>query len=325
MNRVLILAAVLLASGCTSSEPDHLVMYSGRGKSLVEPLVATYQEQTGRTVDVRYGDTAQLAVALTEEGDRTSTDLFWAQDAGALGAVASAGLLHSLPDSLLSMVDPAYRGSGGRWLATSGRARTLAFSTERVSADALPRSVLDLTGPEYRDRVGWAPANGSFQAFVTAMRLTIGDQRTRSWLADLKANGARSYPRNTAILQGIANGEVDFGLPNHYYLYRFRADDPSFPVDQTAFAAGDIGNLVNVAGIGVIASSGRKAAALDFVSFLLGAESQEYFRNETFEYPVATIATFDADTLEALRPPVRLDDLSDLERTLDMLRETGLL
>ncbi len=324
MHRPLICALFLIAAGCTSPVSTELTLYSGRSKSLVEPLVLKFQEQTGQKVSVRYGDTAQLAVALMEEGDRSSADLFWGQDAGALGALAAAGLLRQLPDSLLKRVEPGYSGTGGSWIATSGRARTIAFSSERVEPENVPRSVFDLTAPELAGRVGWAPANGSFQSFVTAMRIAEGDDRTRTWLQQMKANGAVSYARNTAILQGIANGEVDFGLPNHYYLYRFKAEDPDFPVDQTSFDTGDVGNLVNVAGIGLLSTSSSVQAALTFVDFLTREEAQQYFRTETFELPV--VAGEDTGSApEALRPGVALDDLKDLEATLDMLREVGLL
>ena len=325
MHRNLLLSLVLVSFGCTGSEPDHLTIYSGRSKALVEPLVLKYEEQTGNRVDVRYGDTAQLAVALTEEGDRSTADLFWAQDAGALGAVAASGLLKTLPDSLLNHVAPAYRGSGGTWIATSGRARTLAFSTIRADTAALPRSVFDLVAPAYRDRVGWAPANGSFQAFVTAMRKLAGDEPTRTWLNAMKANGARSYPKNTAILQGIANGEIDFGLPNHYYLHRFKSEDLDFPVGQTGFEAGDVGNLINVAGIGVLTASHHADAAHDFIRFVIGPESQAYFAAETFEYTVAAAADRTPEVSNSLQPAIALDDLRDLERTLEMLRTAGLL
>src|SRR5690606_40012883 len=81
---------------------------------------------------VRYGDTAQLAVALIEEGEQSSADLFWAQDGGALGALEREGLFAPLPESLLELVIRQYRGEAGTWIATSGRARTLVYARDRI-------------------------------------------------------------------------------------------------------------------------------------------------------------------------------------------------
>ncbi|MBT8399304.1 MAG: iron ABC transporter substrate-binding protein [Rhodothermia bacterium] len=324
-SRLLLLSLSLLWIGCQTAEDPNLTVYSGRSKSLVDPVVEKFSADTGIKVDVRYGDTAEMAVALMEEGDQSRADVFWAQDAGALGAVAEEGLLAPLPDSLRQKVGSKYVGNLGTWVATSGRARTLAYSVDRVSPDQLPSSVFDLTAAEYRGRVGWAPANGSFQAFVTAMRIVHGDDQTRTWLTDMKANGAVAFPKNTAILQGIANGDVDFGLPNHYYLFRFKSEDPNFPVEQTSFEAGDIGNLVNVAGVGIVTHTDSPVAAARFVSYVLGNYSQEYFAEETFEYPVVQVSSEGSLPPDSLVPAVELDQLQDLQQTLDMLREIGLL
>lgn len=331
--RIAIIAALLAVSlsACTST-PDvtTLTVYSGRSQSLVQPLLDSFQAETGIEVQVRFGDTAQLAVALLEEGDQSPADLFWAQDAGALCALQDAGLFAPLPEELTGRVSPGFSASDGSWVATSGRARVLAWSSERLESEALPTALLDLTNPEWAGRVGWAPTNGSFQAAVTAMRHAIGEEATRNWLTAMTQAGTKSYNNNRSIIEAIANGEIDLGLPNHYYLYRYKADDAAYPVEQTFFEPGDIGNLINVAGIGRLSSSGNAEAAERLVAYLLSDESQEYFARENFEYPVVegvapSTLIADYDRISELKPDVRLESMRDLETTLDLLREVGLL
>ena len=331
MNRLLALpvALLFLLTACGGAEND-LVLYSGRSQALVAPLIAQFEDETGLRVGVRYGDTAQLAVALAEEGEQARADVFWGQDAGGLGAVHAEGLLAALPDSILQQVDAAYANEAGTWVAASGRARTLVYTPSRVDTTALPESIFDLTDEAYRGRVGWAPTNGSFQSHLTAMRRVAGDDSTRAWIRAMADANTQSYPRNSAIVQAVASGEVDFGLANHYYLYRFLSEDPNFPVAQAFFAPGDAGNLVNVAGVGVLSTSERTDAALRFVDFLLSPAAQRYIVEEVFEYPViAGVETADAvvqlEDLEGLQPQLDLDDLRDLQETLDMLRAEGLL
>ncbi|MCA1801954.1 MAG: iron ABC transporter substrate-binding protein [Rhodothermaceae bacterium] len=307
---------------------DDLVVYSGRSKALVDPLIRDFEELTGITVNVRYGGTTQLAVALMEEGDRSPADLFWSQDAGALGAVEKENLLAGLPDELLSTVPERFRNSSGTWVATSGRARVLAYSTTRADADSV-NELSDLARPEFSGRVGWAPSNGSFQAFVTAMQVVHGDEHTRDWLLAMKNNNTRIYNNNTGILQAIAAGEIDYGITNHYYLLRALNEDPDFPVAQKFFEPGDVGNLINVAGIGILNASSQKEDALRFVEFLLSQDAQDWFTGEVFEYPVTSADTGEAqqqlEQLLEMSPDVNLDALSDLESTLQLLREVGLL
>ena len=326
----LLVALFLISSGCSPSDGEDLVIYSGRSRALVEPLIERFEEQSGLNVGVRFGDTAQLAVALIEEGNQSSADVFWAQDGGALGALEQENLFAELPTELLDSVVPLYRGDSGTWIATSGRARVLAYSADRIDEADLPESIFDLTDPEYEGRIGWAPTNGSFQAHVTAMRALVGDDSTRAWLEALNDNSPKSYPRNAAIVQAIADGEIDFGLPNHYYLLRFLDDDPNFPVEQTFFADGDAGNLINVAGVGILSSSYNRDAAIQFVEFLLSDETQSYFGTVTKEYPVidgveADDALPERTRLDELRPSVEFTELGDLQTTLQMMREVGIL
>ncbi|PIQ63766.1 MAG: iron ABC transporter substrate-binding protein [Bacteroidetes bacterium CG12_big_fil_rev_8_21_14_0_65_60_17] len=327
-----LLALILLvsATGCSEPESSSVTLYSGRSQSLVQPLLDRFTEETGIQVNVRYGDTAQLAVALIEEGDESPADVYWAQDAGALGAVQKAGLFTPLPEAVTSRVLPGFAAGGGAWVATSGRARVLAWSPERLSPEDLPERIEELARPEFASRLGWAPTNGSFQAAVTAMRMALGDASTRDWLLAVKEGGATSYPNNRSILEGIANAEIDLGIPNHYYLYRYKADNPDYPVEQSFFAPGNSGNLINVAGIGHLASSNKTAESQALIAFLLENTAQNYFATETFEYPVTREATpgtqlADFDKLSELKPDVALEGMDDLEATLVMLREVGLL
>ncbi len=320
--------------GAGSREPagqpaQTLTLYSGRGESLVDPIVRRFEDETGIRVNVRYGGTAELAVLLSEEGSRSPADLFWAQDAGALGAVSN--LLAELPGRVFAALPDIYRSRAARWVATSGRARVLAYSTERANSGDVPASVFDLSDHRYAGRVGWAPTNGSFQSFVTAMRVSHGEQATRSWLIAMRENDTVAYRNNTALLEAIGAGEIDFAITNNYYLLRFAANDPNFPVAQSFFGArGDVGNLINVAGIGIPAASGKHDAAIRFVEFLLAEQAQIFFTGEVYEYPVtdkvepnALLESF--STVLEFAPEIDLDSLEDLEATLALLREVELL
>jgi iron(III) transport system substrate-binding protein len=325
-----VLSLLLAVGTVNATDTRELIVYSGRSKGLVHPIIKQFEKETGITVKVRYGDTAQLAVALLEEGAKSPADLFWAQDAGALGAVSKQGLLQALPKSILSKVPDKFRNSEGTWVATSGRARVLAYAPERIKAEELPNSIFDLTDAKWKGRVGWAPQNASFQAFITAMRVLEGEEKAEEWLRGMKANGAKSYPKNTPIIQALAAGEIDLGLPNHYYLMRFKKSDANFPVEQTFFTSGDAGNLVNIAGIGVLKSSSHAEEVSSFVQYLLSPKVQQFFISEVFEYPVtdAVIPSeklLPLDELLKLTPEINLEKLDDLEGTLRLLREADIL
>ena len=116
----------------------------------------------------------------------------------------------------LDRVAERFRDSGGKWVGTSGRTRVLAYNTDAVKADQVPESVFELTDPQWKGQVGIAPTNASFQAFVTAMRLSAGEEKTKQWLIDLKKNEPKTYEKNTPIVRRSASeffiGAVDHGI-----------------------------------------------------------------------------------------------------------------
>lgn len=307
---------------------EPLTIYSGRSEELVSWAFDDFTAATGIEVEVRYGDTAELATTILEEGDASPADIYFAQDAGALGALEAEDRFVTLPDDILDRVDANFRSPSGAWTGVTGRARVIAYNTDELTEDEVPDSVFDLTAPEWEGRVGWPPTNGSFQAFVTAMRITEGEDVTRQWLEDMLANDPAVFSNNTGTVEGVSRGEVEVGLVNHYYLYRFLAEDPDFNV-ANKYLPGDIGGLVNIAGVGVLESSDNQEAAFELVRFLLGDEVQTFFGQETeaLEFPLVegiespqlpTIAEIDA-------PEVDLSRLEDLQGTLELLNDVGAL
>ena len=325
----LLVAAVVAGCGGSDEASGPITVYSGREEELVAPLFERFSEETGIEAEVRYGDSAELAATIAEEGDNSPADVFFAQDPGSLGAVDSQ--LEELPEDVLDRVDERFRDAEGRWVGTSGRTRVLVYNTDALPDDELPTSVLDLTKPEWKDRVGIAPTNGSFQAFVTGMRLSLGDDATRDWLEAMKANGAKTYEKNTPIVEAVAAGEIDVGLVNHYYLALVKEEQPNAPIANHLFAPGDAGNLVSVAGAAVLASTDQLDDAEAFVEFLLSDDAQRFYVEEAEEAEYPLVAGVDPSPglvplAEIDGPDVELTSFgAELEATVELLRETGWL
>ena len=303
-------------------------MYSGRTQDLIGPLLERFEQQTGVAVSVRYGDSAEMAGAVLEEGDRPRADVILVQDAGNIGQVAKAGRLVPLERPVLDKVPPQFRSPEGLWVGLSGRARVLVYNTDEVPEPELPATVAGFTDPRWKDRLAWAPTNGSFQAFVTAFRVMEGEAAARSWLEGVKANNPRDFPNNTAIVEAVGRGEVDAGFVNHYYLYRLRAEGRAGKAANKVFGEGDPGSLVNVSAAGLVKGGKHAEDARRLVAFLLDDESQRYFAERTFELPVvATVAgAVDLPAISSLPPPeVDLSKLDDAKGTIELLTRLGIL
>lgn len=334
----LVVGISLLAAACgdddgggageePAAEAD-LVIYSGRNEDLVGPLIEQFEEESGIDVEVRYGDTAEMAAQILEEGDNSPADVFFGQDAGALGALSNEGRLVELGEDQLALVDEALRDDEGHWVGTSARARVVVYNNEELSESDLPDSILDFTDPAWKGRIGWAPTNGSFQAFVTALRVVEGEDGARAWLEGIDANDPEVFDGNIPIVEAVAAGELSVGFVNHYYLHQFLADDPDYTASNKVYTDDGAGSLVNVAGVGILDTAEHTGPAADFVDFLLGEEAQRYFADETFEIPIADgVEPHEGvPTLEELGiGAVDLDELDDLAGTLALLTELGIV
>lgn len=308
-----------------------LTIYSGRSESLVQPLIDQFEQLSGITVEIRYGNSSEMAATLLEEGANSPADLFYAQDPGALGAVADAGMFVALPDDLLAIVPQNFASPDKNWVGVSGRARVVVYNTNALTPEQLPQELEGFTDAQWKGKIGWAPTNGSFQAMVTGMRAMWGEEKTTTWLEGMIANEPIAYENNTAIVQAVGAGEIEVGLVNHYYLYRFLAEEgEDFTARNYFLPTGGPGSLIMVSGAGILETAQNKANAETFLRFLLSVPAQQYFASQTYEYPLIEGVVTDPllpplAELHAVAAQIPLSDLADLQGTSQLLSDLGIL
>jgi len=332
MKRLTAIALLLslVAAACSSgSSDDSLTVYSGRSEDLIQPLIDQFEEETGINVTVRYAGSADLAATILEEDDASPADVFYAQDPASLGSIALADLFTELDGDVTEAVPERFSDTDNQWVGISGRARVVVYDGTRVNPEDLPETEDGFTDPEWAGRTGIAPTNGSFLAFVAAKILADGEDATLAWLKGMAANSAPTYAKNSPIVAAVNAGEIETGLVNHYYLLRALAENPDEIGKNFFFAVPTAGSLVMPSGIGILKTSKNQDAARRFIEFLQSKGAQEYFANETFEYPLVPGVPANAllppiDSIST--PDIDLSDLASvLGRATDLVAEAGLI
>jgi iron(III) transport system substrate-binding protein len=323
----LALAGILTLSACASPAPtdstESITIYSGRSEELIADLLTTFTAETGVEVEVRYGDSAELAAQILEEGQNIRADVYFGQDAGALGALAKEGVTKTLPTDITDLVATEYKSVNGQWVGVSGRGRVFVYDPAKVSE--VPTSYKDLMDPSWKGRIGIAPTNASFQAFITAIRVLEGEQAAIDFLNAMKENGVL-FEKNSIIMQAVQDGVVDAGLVNHYYWWELAAEigEENMKPKIAWFKDGDTGNLINVAGVAVLSDN---PSANVFAKWLLGDTAQKYFVDRTREYSLTGVP--EVEGLKPLKdikaPAIDLSNLDSLAETLELIRKAGLL
>lgn len=333
---VAVTALILTISACGSSGTSsdsteqaadtNLTVYSGRSEELVNDLFTAFTTETGITVDARYGDSGEMAALLMTEGSSSPADVFYSQDAGALGAVEE--MFAELPAKNLSAVDSQYSATSGKWVGVTGRVRVVVYNPSL--APTPPNTIDGLLDPQWSGKIGFAPTNASWQSFVTALRVLRGEEAAEKWLTAFAKNKPVAFEKNSAVRDAVNDGEVSLGLVNHYYLLeKIAAEGESAVTAKNQFmAAGDVGGLVNVSGAGILASAKHSNAAQKFIDFLQSETAAEYFRAKTWEYILAKgakqpegIPAFS----ELKAPSIDLSNLKSLDVTQELLQKVGLL
>ena len=328
----LALAASLSITGCASpiaqeSDPSELTVYSGRSEEFIAPFFAQWEDETGIKLNIRYADSAELAAQIREEGSNSPSDIFLAQDAGSLGAVSLAGLFTPLGDEVWSAIEPEYIAADRSWIGVTGRARVFVYNPALLSQ--LPQSISDLGKPIYRSKLGIAPTNASFQAFVAALLNAKGEEFTQQWLESLVKNDVQIFAKNSAIVEAIDSGKISIGLTNHYYTWEVSQGlGREINAKNGFFSSGDLGNMINVSGAGILKTSKKYAAAENLINFLTSQGVQSKFVSETQEYSLIAnqISPAGLPSLNEIgSPAVDLESLNDVQRTQEILIRVGLL
>lgn len=319
---------VAVLNGCSASDKaQSLTIYSGRSENFIAPFFEEFTNQNGITLNIRYGDSSALAAQILEEGKNSPADLFISQDAGSLGAVSISGLFSKIEDPLLERVGNSFKSTNDDWVGLTGRARVFAYAPDRVTK--LPTSYQSLVESQYKGKVGIAPTNASFQAFVTTLIQYQGLAATEIWLQKMVENNVKLFEKNSQIVTAIDSGVIDLGLVNHYYLWEVsKSLNRQINVKNGFFKSGDLGNLVNISGIAILNQSKNKESAGKLIKYLLSDLAQQKFVTDTHEYSLVLVDARPEGLpsfADINAPAVDLSKLSDISQTQKLLIKLGLI
>lgn len=328
----LAVAGLLLSSpalvGCGLGSPD-LVVYNAQHQELMEEIVPLFEEETGLDVELRNGKDLEMANQIVAEGEDSPADVFLTENSPAMSIVDNEGLFAPVSEEALAPIPEQYVPSSKNWTGFIARSTVVMYNTDQATAEDMPESILEFAEPEWKGRISFSPTGADFQAIVSAVLATEGEQATRDWLAGLKENGL-VLQNNLVVLQTVNSGEVEAGIAYHYYWYRDQteAGDNSDSSALHFFGDQDPGAFLSVSGAGVLASSENAEDAQRFVEFLTSTEGQQAIADSyALEYPLNPEASLGQGVkpFEELEPPAI--DVATLNGPVvtDLMTEAGLL
>jgi iron(III) transport system substrate-binding protein len=311
------------------AQDDGLVVYNAQHETLTQEWADGFTKETGVKVTLRNGSDTELGNQLLQEGASSPADLFLTENSPAQVLVDNGGLFETLPQDILDEVPASFRPSSGNWVGIAARSTVFAYNNALLTEDKLPKSIMDLSKPEWKGKWAASPSGADFQAIVAAMLSLKGEEATAEWLKAMKDNAA-IYRGNTAAMKGVNADEVSGAVIYHYYYFgdKAKTGENSGHVALHFFKGQDPGAFVSVSGGGVLKSSKHKEQALAFLKWIASKGGQDVLKTGTsFEYAVGNGAVSNAvlPPLATLEAPTVDPSSLDSKKVTELMTAAGLI
>jgi len=296
MGGVAALGGLGLAGTARAQGARVVNLYTARHYDTDEAIYTNFTRATGIRINRVEADADKLMERMRAEGANSPADIFVAVDAGRLWRAHAAGLLQPVRSAVLEAAIPAnFREPEGHWFGLSKRIRVVAYDKARVAPADLA-TYASLADPKWKGKILVRSSTHVYnQSLVGAMIAHSGEAATEAWAKGLVGNLARP-PRggDTDQLRGIAAGEGELAIVNHYYYANLSVSTK--PEDQAVVAkvglafpeqaAGRPGTHANIAGAGLARHSPNRADAVRFLEYLASSEAQSVFAEGNNEFPI---------------------------------------
>ncbi len=275
----LCLAVTLVACGCRGGA-DTLTVYTALDEEFSAPVFEEFTSETGIRVRPRYdveaAKTTGLVQLILEEHRRgvPRCDVFWNNEIIGTLRLLQAGALEPVSIQEAALFPEQFRSPEGYWYGFAARARILLCNTSQLQPDQMPRSVFELTDPQWRGRFAIAnPLFGTTNTHMTCLFAVLGTDRAREWIEELWQNEPLVLPGNRHVAEAVASGRVPVGLTDTDdalgQIRRGAAVRIVFP-DQDG-----LGTLLIPNSVAVVRGTRNPAGATALVGYLLSAKTEK--------------------------------------------------
>ncbi|MFW8567203.1 extracellular solute-binding protein [Orrella sp. 11846] len=334
LNKVMGWAVALGLTCAAGPALADITIYSGQHKAGTDAVAKAFTEKTGIQVNVKKGSSEQMAGQLAEEGERTPADVFWAEQTSPMLMLSQKGLLVKLPENVVQAMhgegyDAVPKAENQDWVATSGRARVVAYNPDLIKEEELATSVLDYAKPEWKGRIGFVPTSGAFLEQIIGMTDMLDEETALNWLLGLKDNG-KQYAKNSVALAAVERGEIPAALINNYYWHNMVREQGGLDKVKSRLnfiGHEDPGAMMTYATIAVLNGSDNQDEAVKFVEYAVSQEGQQAFANERAEYPLRADvqSSFDLKPYKEIgAPKTSVTTFEDKEKAARLLEKAGL-
>ncbi|WJI73179.1 iron ABC transporter substrate-binding protein [Mesorhizobium sp. C395A] len=321
--------AVSMIAGPAMAADAGIIVYNAQHESLAKEWVEGFTKETGIKVTLRNGGDSDFSNQIVAEGASSPADVFLTENSPAMTLVEAAGLFAPVDADTLAQVPAEFQPSSGKWVDVAARSTVFAYNKTKLTAEKLPKSMLDLADPAWKGRWAASPSGADFQAIVSALLELKGEAATADWLKAMKENFT-AYKGNGTVMKAVNAGEIEGGIIYHYYYFgdQAKTGENSKNVELHYFKNQDPGAFVSISGGGVLASSKHPKEAQAFLKWVTGKGGQDVLKTGTsFEYAIGKDARSNPKLvpLADLQAPKVDPATLNSKKVTDLMTAAGLL
>jgi len=194
-----------------------VVVYTSVDQVFSEPILTLFEERSGIKVkavyDVEAAKTVGLINRLLAERKSPRADVFWNSEITRTITLQNKGILQPYRSPERDSIPSAFKDKEGYWAGFGCRGRVFIYNSELIRKEDVPRSMLELTQPEWKGRFAMAyPLLGTAATHMGALYAYMGKERAEIYLRNLVKNDVVIVAGNSVVRDIVADGEVMFGL-----------------------------------------------------------------------------------------------------------------
>ena len=204
-------------SNQTGGTSNEVTIYVSQDRVFSEPILRAYEQKTGVKVNAVY-DTEEtkstgLANRLIAEKNHPQADVFWSNEPVRTLVLKKRDVLVPYKSPAAEGIPATFKDPAGYWTGFSARSRVIVYNTKLVKPEEAPKSVLDLSDPQWKGQVAIAdPRFGTTSFHVAALYSELGYERADEFFRKLKANDVKIVSANSIVRDMVSRGEVKVGL-----------------------------------------------------------------------------------------------------------------
>lgn len=254
-----------------------VVVYVSHDQVFSEPILKDFEKDTGIKVravfDTEETKSAGVMNRLIAEKDNPQADVYWANEPIRAEVLRQQGVAAPYRSPSAEGIPAAFRDPDGFWTGFSARARMLIVNK---SVTLKPASVFAYANSRWAGRALIAhPLFGTTTAHIAALFATLGDEKAKTFMEQMKRNGVHISASNGDSADQVAAGTYAFAMVDSddiaSRIKQGRAVEGIYPDQQE----GGIGCFIVPNAVVLIKGAQHARQAMQLIDYLLSRQTEK--------------------------------------------------